>query len=518
MISEGDFVVKKERIFLSIVLFGMLILIILLFVRKTYSFNNVDIKFGYEINGDNYLKISEKIRVINDSIILVSETSIEDFMNNLSSNGNVRIYDLENNLLETGKLKTGNKLIIDFSNESLEYKISVLGDLTTDGIVDKNDIMYLSKYILSHNILDDVYLYAGDIDINNTININDVIKLVKYFNGDYIIDSDNNESISVISFPESYDEIYLNSSSSELPLTVNINSSNAANQNLIWTSSNNEVATISSNGIVTAKNLGITKITVTTEDGKFNASMDVAVRKKIVIIIGASQVTRMKRYKNNYDSINYKYDVDDGTLIYVEKSGSGIEYQYNDGFTTALGYINDYEDYKDMVDFYVYFPLSGNTIKDFTCNNSSNSNSVVAISSDNSYMNEYVLNYNEAIKSVSDMGYNIIGYIVSMHPVNVSQRGSNNYVVYNESSYSCNTQYRSNWKYYVFNNAIEEIINSKYSESLNYISLFSNIMETNNNGKNFSFKTTYNTTDGIHWDEETTINYVDMMLKYSGKL
>mgnify|MGYP003328355715 CR=1 FL=1 len=43
-------------------------------------------------------------------------------------------------------------------------------------------------------------------------------------------------------------------------------------------------------------------------------------------------------------------------------------------------------------------------------------------------------------------------------------------------------------------------------------------METNNSQKNFTYKTIYNTTDGVHWDKETTINYVDMMLNYSGNL
>ena len=73
-------------------------------------------------------------------------------------------------------------------------------------------------------------------------------------------------------------------------------------------------------------------------------------------------------------------------------------------------------------------------------------------------------------------------------------------------------------KYYLFNNVVEEIINESYSNDLVYISLFENIMETNDQMKNFTYKITYNTIDGVHWDKETTNTYVNMMLNHSGKL
>ena len=39
-----------------------------------------------------------------------------------------------------------------------------------------------------------------------------------------------------------------------------------------------------------------------------------------------------------------------------------------------------------------------------------------------------------------------------------------------------------------------------------------------NNRKNYTYKIIYNTTDGIHWDKDTTLKYVDMMLDYSKDL
>jgi len=50
-------------------------------------------------------------------------------------------------------------------------------------------------------------------------------------------------------------------------LTSTISPSNASNQNVSWLSSNPLVATVSANGFITALTVGVTKITVTSEDG-----------------------------------------------------------------------------------------------------------------------------------------------------------------------------------------------------------------------------------------------------------
>ena len=65
---------------------------------------------------------------------------------------------------------------------------------------------------------------------------------------------------------------------------------------------------------------------------------------------------------------------------------------------------------------------------------------------------------------------------------------------------------------------MKDIIQSKYSNNLTWESLFIQIMETNNNGTNYSYKVTYNTVDGIHWDSSTTDYYVNLMLNYSNEL
>ena len=322
--------------------------------------------------------------------------------------------------------------------------------------------------------------------------------------------NNTNKTVKVtnISLNKSSAEINLNTTTKTISLSATISPSNATNKNVSWYSSNSNVATVQ-NGLVTGVNPGTATISAKTSDGNKTASMTITVRKRVVIVIGASQVERMVRYnKNSYSSSNYNYNTGDGTLVYIHKSGSGMDYQTGDGLSSAKSIINSYSGAKNQTSFYVFFPLSGNTIKDFSCSQISVSNTTIK---------KYAENYNNAIQSIKNSGYGVKGYVVSMHPVKVSQASSSN-VVTNQNKNACTSGYRSNWKYYRFNIAIKNIINDNYTSNLRYEALFMQIMEVNNEQKNFSYKITYNTTDGIHWDSPTTQTYVNMMLRYSGDL
>ena len=43
-------------------------------------------------------------------------------------------------------------------------------------------------------------------------------------------------------------------------------------------------------------------------------------------------------------------------------------------------------------------------------------------------------------------------------------------------------------------------------------------MKVDNIDKNYSYKITYKTKDGVHWNDKTTNTYVYMMLNLSGDL
>lgn len=80
--------------------------------------------------------------------------------------------------------------------------------------------------------------------------------------------------------------ITLNETSKELDiidtfqLIAIIEPANATNTNIIWSSSNEEVATVNQKGLVTAKSIGEAVITATTEEGNFTASATIKVAMK----------------------------------------------------------------------------------------------------------------------------------------------------------------------------------------------------------------------------------------------
>ena len=318
---------------------------------------------------------------------------------------------------------------------------------------------------------------------------------------------DTNIEVTNIILNETSKTIYLNSNSKTVNLTATVEPSNATNKNIIWTSSNNNIAKVE-NGKVTALNTGTATITAKIEGDKHEASFKLTVKKKIIIVIGASQVTRMNNYKTSYNSTNYNYSVKNKTLNYIYSGGSGFSYQTGSGWNKAKSIIETYKSQKDSIEFFVFFPLSGNDIKKFKCSD---------ISSNNSTMKGYAANYNNIISNIKKSGYNVTAFVVSMHPLKVSQ-SSSSYVVTNESSNSCKKNYRSNKKYNEFNKAMRTIINNSYTNNLNFEYLFEYIMKINDKGKNFSYKVTYNTTDGIHWNSSTTNYYVNLMFNKTNLL
>lgn len=63
-----------------------------------------------------------------------------------------------------------------------------------------------------------------------------------------------------------------------IQLLATINPTNATNKQVIWKSGNEQIASVSPNGLVTGKSVGTTVVTVTTEDGNYTARCKVTVK------------------------------------------------------------------------------------------------------------------------------------------------------------------------------------------------------------------------------------------------
>ncbi len=114
----------------------------------------------------------------------------------------------------------------------------------------------------------------------------------------YVTTQDGNRtacaSVSILPSPNRVKGVSLNKTSLAMEvgdtyqLVATITPSNAANRNVTWTSSNSSIASVSSTGVVTAKAIGSTYITVTTQDGGYTATCLVTVTAKTVRVTGVT--------------------------------------------------------------------------------------------------------------------------------------------------------------------------------------------------------------------------------------
>ena len=84
-------------------------------------------------------------------------------------------------------------------------------------------------------------------------------------------------NVTGITLNEAEKELDLNET---FQLEATIMPDNANNKNITWNSSDETVASVNKNGLVTSKSIGTTTITATTEDGSFTASCTITVKMK----------------------------------------------------------------------------------------------------------------------------------------------------------------------------------------------------------------------------------------------
>jgi uncharacterized protein (TIGR02145 family) len=123
-------------------------------------------------------------------------------------------------------------------------------------------------------------------------------------------------------------------------LTASVQPTDATNKEVTWTSSNNEVVTVS-NGTVTAKALGVATIIVTTQEGGFTAKCVIVVTsggaEEIGIVInGIKWATRNLAFKGKFVENPEDY----GALFQWGRVGDGHEFRTSKNYPTHNDSIN----------------------------------------------------------------------------------------------------------------------------------------------------------------------------------
>ena len=579
------------------------------------------------------------VNMNNDGVVNANDVKL---ISSKKVSSNTQILDDDANFQESGK---------DFDTDN---SLSVIPAITTnyanDGITSLSNNTEVTMANVSGKVVATAIAAKTSNSTTSTTTATSVKKLVVY-----------NTANTTASSTYLYLNLKNKNSNGEVTVKLGAKINGKVASGVTWKSSKPSVAKVDSRGTVTAVSLG--KTTITASSGGVSGTYVIRVKKKVIIVIGASQVDRLSCYvtdnsspkivttKTKYcvDSIvNGKYQFKnsardigkiseyldarntflatngystlkgltsadgyypnsvyalgksqlsdqekeefnrlryDDTLIYIPMSGSGFEFQTGgdvwsastssgsalkwkegrlSGWDIALDIINSYSSVKGDVGFYIYFPIAGNATIDYGCNNWSYkyqqkgydpSKVSVKDDADNfyEYVNQYLQLYSNNINTMRDEGYYVWGYIVSAHPL-VPSNDTSGSIRYSNAKDACRASYtnssgnkvrgkRSNLKYYLFNEVIEELVKSKYaSDYFKYVDTFSKIMDvTVDNSKtkiyekySLRFKdkyggvldstldkrnpTNYGTDDGLHWNKDTVNEYLKLMIEDNSRL
>ncbi|MBR2709170.1 InlB B-repeat-containing protein [Candidatus Saccharibacteria bacterium] len=357
--------------------------------------------------------------------------------------------------------------------------------------------------------------------------------------------------------------ISYNNDSHTIKLNAVVNGTpNAVDKGVNWQSGNTKTATVNEKGEVTIVNAG--KATITAQsvyDSNKKDTFTITVWKKVIIILGASQLRQIngsakdgyanvKSYTSSTSGTQYtttqnnQYNTKlsgpkslDDTLNFIYYSGHGYQFETAQNWTADAGpnkvenqppysgwsfakkIINHHKYAKDYVDLYVYFTISGNDTKHYSCEEIEKNASKIAYIKNKETgaitrtiilptISEQIKRYNDVIAEFGDAGYKIHGYVTSQHPMKASDGDSKTYVKNNNANY-CTAKYRSNFKYYTVNKKYSSYITNKY-KYISYVDTFSQIVDTSLDKTKWSFKSnwsSYKTVDGIHWNVDTASKY-----------
>lgn len=151
-------------------------------VLKVYYDDKELDSYGFNMQ---YLNLDSSLIVDADNKLikrLKNGMTYAELKNKIYTNVNITITSNDGeNVTDTDIVKTGDAINILLDNGTVSYTLSVLGDLTGDGVVKVNDVGKLYRHLKGRdNITDESVLSAGNIVNDGEIKISDVSRLYRY--------------------------------------------------------------------------------------------------------------------------------------------------------------------------------------------------------------------------------------------------------------------------------------------------------------------------------------------------
>ncbi len=152
------------------------------------SDNNDQLVTLANATGEIIVNKGKSVIVVDDTKHIISRvplnTTYERLLKEINITGNALIKSKDGTELSTSDItKTSDIVSFTSSGNTLSYTISVLGDVTGEGVINVNDVAQLYRYIKKKSQFDDAKILAGNIINDKDVNVNDVAQLYRYIKG-----------------------------------------------------------------------------------------------------------------------------------------------------------------------------------------------------------------------------------------------------------------------------------------------------------------------------------------------
>lgn len=136
-----------------------------------------DIPGEFLVNFGN-LNVDDNAKVIKR---ILYETTVSDILSVITTNGTKKIVSSNDQEMNDDEIiKNGDKLVITYNDTDVIYTLQVLGDVNSDGNVDRLDAIELALYIINKSSnIDTQHLLLGDMNNDGIIKMNDVMLLIR---------------------------------------------------------------------------------------------------------------------------------------------------------------------------------------------------------------------------------------------------------------------------------------------------------------------------------------------------
>lgn len=132
------------------------------------------------------LFVNTSYNIVNGTINMVSaSTSYDSFVNslNIPNDTTVRIYDNNDNLINSGYIGTGNTIVKNKNGYLYSYIVIVYGDVSGDGLIRSNDALLIERNLVGLTRLNSNQLKAADVSKDSKIASNDSLMIKRYLVG-----------------------------------------------------------------------------------------------------------------------------------------------------------------------------------------------------------------------------------------------------------------------------------------------------------------------------------------------